>query len=259
MKVKVTVCQLRNKPEALAEDWEALVAHVQAQGSDLVLFPEMAFSPWLAWDRKVNLVRWDTAVAHHDEWQIRFHELAPALLLGSRPVNRGRQRFNEGFVWDEINSYRTAHTKVYLPDETNFWEASWYHRGGGDFSPIQSGPFKIGFMICTDLWFMQHARAYGQAGVHIIANPRATEDVTADKWLAGGRANAVIAGAYGLSSNLVTDGRPQANMGGQGWIISPDGDVLGLTSRTEPFITQTIDLAVADAAKETYPRYVNGM
>jgi len=53
---------------------------------------------------------------------------------------------------------------------------------------------------------MERARAYGKVGVHLIVNPRATERSTLDKWLTGGRAAAVIAGAFCLSSNRVTDG-----------------------------------------------------
>jgi N-carbamoylputrescine amidase len=42
-----------------------------------------------------------------------------------------------------------------------------------------------------------------------------------------------------------------------GWIIGPEsGDVLGVTSEGLPFLTLEIDLAAADLAKSTYPRYV---
>lgn len=45
-------------------------------------------------------------------------------------------------------------------------------------------------------------------------------------------------------------------LGGQGWIIGPDGEVLGMTSSEQPFVTVDIDLSLADRAKDTYPRYV---
>jgi hypothetical protein len=40
-----------------------------------------------------------------------------------------------------------------------------------------------------------------------------------------------------------------------GWIADPDGTVLATTSAVAPFQTVAIDLAVADEAKGTYPRY----
>ena len=45
-------------------------------------------------------------------------------------------------------------------------------------------------------------------------------------------------------------------MGGQGWIVGPDGEILGITSREQPFVTVEIDPQKADRAKKTYPRYV---
>ena len=56
-----------------------------------------------------------------------------------------------------------------------------------------------------------------------------------------------------ISLNLKGEG---ADLGGQGWITGPDGDVLDRTSQEKPFITREIDLEEADEAKSTYPRYV---
>ena len=47
-----------------------------------------------------------------------------------------------------------------------------------------------------------------------------------------------------------------SDQGGGSWIIDPDGEVLGLTTADEPFLTLDLDLALADLAKKTYPRYV---
>ncbi|MDX1663314.1 MAG: carbon-nitrogen hydrolase family protein, partial [Candidatus Promineifilaceae bacterium] len=160
-----------------------------------------------------------------------------------------------------------ARAKVYLPDEPGYWEASWYDRGERRFPPtpltLDDGTsVQAGFLICTELWFMQHARDYGQAGVHLLLTPRATEARTVEKWLVGGRAAAIISGAYSLSSNkrggVADAGGAASAFGGQGWAIDPDGEVLALTSAEEPFVTVEVDLARAEAAKERYPRYVEG-
>jgi N-carbamoylputrescine amidase len=77
------------------------------------------------------------------------------------------------------------------------------------------------------------------------------------KWLAGGRAAAVMSGAFCLSSNRSGIDATGFEWGGHGWIIEPEeGDVLAVTDRGQPFVTVDIDLAVADTAKRTYPRYV---
>jgi N-carbamoylputrescine amidase len=253
--MKVTVCELNDEPNAFLRDWEELLAHVKSEASDLVLLPEMAFCPWFGWTRQVDLAVWQAAIAAHDEWiEERLPELAPATVLGSRPVNKEAKRLNEGFVWTPEQGYRGAHAKYYLPDEDGYWEASWYQRGEGDFTSIQSGQLRIGFTICTELWFTERARAYGKAGVHLVAAPRATGEPTVEKWLVGGRTAAVVSGAFCASSNRVRG--EKTVFGGLGWVIGPDGDVLGVTSREQPFVTVSIDLAEAELAKQTYPRYV---
>ena len=254
--MRVTVCELDDVPYAFARDWERLVEHVKAESSQLVLLPEMPFSSWFAVTRQFDAAKWRQAVANHDAWLPRLMDLAPAVVLGSRPVNERGRRLNQAFVWDQAAGYRAAHLKYYLPNEDGFWEASWYERGDGRFNPISCGVARVGFQICTDLWFMDRSRAYGKAGVDLLANPRATARATLDKWLTGARAAAVIAGAYCLSSNRTSGDASTVTFGGQGWIVTPEGEVLGLTSREHPFMTIEIDLAEAERAKSTYPRYV---
>lgn len=256
MKLKVTVCEFQDDPNGLAQDWEQLAAHIKAEASNIVLLPEMPFHPWFARPKLFDPAVWQEAVLAHDVWLKRFDELAPAIILSSRPVNDNNHRLNEGFVWDQRSGYRAAHRKYYLPDEEGFREASWYHRGDGDFIPIDDGALRIGFLICTELWFMQRARYYGKAGVNLIVTPRATERATLDKWLAGGRTAAIVSGAFALSSNRANSGGRSQEFGGQGWVIGPDGQVMGLTSRQHPFVTIEIDLSEAERAKGTYPRYV---
>jgi N-carbamoylputrescine amidase len=257
MKIKVTVCELRNEPKDFAHDWERLTAHVKEEASQVVLLPEMPFSSWFAQSQRFDASVWQKSVFAHDDWQKRLHELAPATILSTRPVNDGHRRFNEGFVWEQGAGYRAAHRKFYLPDEDGCWEASWYHRGDGDFTPVESGSLRTGFLICTELWFMEQAWLYGKAGSHVIVTPRATERASLDKWLVGGRAAAVVAGAFSLSSNRANSEGKSQDFGGQGWIIGPDGQVLGLTSRQQPFVTREIDLSEAEQAKKTYPRYIS--
>lgn len=255
--MKVTVCELPNHPDALTVQWDRLKDHTRSAGSNIVLLPEMPFHRWLAASARVIPEHWEEAVDLHGQWLCRLPELGADAVVGTRPVIRDGMPRNEGFVWTRENDVRRAHTKYYLPDENGFWEASWYRRGDGAFEPVVCGEALLGFLICTELWFAQHARKYGRKGVHILVCPRATPMVSVDKWIAGGRAAAVVSGAYCLSSNLAGPNVPGADFGGTGWVIEPEeGAVLGTTSHREPFITMDIDLGWADQAKCTYPRYV---
>jgi N-carbamoylputrescine amidase len=248
---RLTVCQLHDDPQGFERDWTALVRHVQSEKSDLVLLPEVPFAPWIFTTRNFSEAAWNAASRAHDFWQTRLNELKPAVVLSTRPMTDEAGRWNEGFVWN--GAYQAAHRKVYLPDEDGFWEASWYRAGMPEFTPSKAGEVSVGFAICSELWFMNAARAYGQAGTHLLVTPRCTEAASVDKWLIGGQAAAFIAGAYSASSNRFSE---DGSYGGGGWVVNPDGDVLGRTTESQPFITVEIDLAEAENAKSTYPRYI---
>ena len=250
MQLKVTICQLHDDPAGLESDWVELVAHVRAEESNLVLLPEMPFSPF--------------PVTHVQPRGLggrgcRAYGLG---IQAQGPCARGRHRFapdrlrqralNEGFVWDAEKGIRGVHAKTFLPDEEGVWEASWYQRATPEFTPVPVFDAQVGFLICTELWCFEQARLYGMEGVHLLVTPRLTGGSTLDKWLVGGRAAAIAAGAFGLSSNRFDK---SGAYGGQGWVVGPDGELLGLTSASEPFVSVPLDLEAAKKAKSTYPRY----
>lgn len=255
--MRVTVCELQNTREGLEQGWQALIKHLQREHSDLLVLPEMPFFPWVARSNQIDPKVWEMAVKAHEEWMARFSELPVSAIVGTRPVIWNSKRLNEAFLWQRDSGYETVHHKYYLPDEEGFWEATWYERGDYDFMVVECGAAKIGFLICTELWFNEHARQYAREGIHLLICPRVTPQKSVEKWIAGGRTAAVISGAYCLSSNLVGSNTKEIDFGGAGWIIEPDeGDVLGVTSPKNPFITLDLDLRIADNAKNTYPRYV---
>ena len=247
--LRITACEVR--AERLAEDWPALVEHVRREGSDLVVLPEMGLSPWFARQRAFDAAAWRSAVAAHERHLAeRLADLGEVVVLGAAPVERDGRRLNEAFVAGP-DGVRGAHLKSHLPDEEDFWEASWYERGDGRFEPVEAAGASVGFLVCTEMWFGHRARAYGEGGTQVLAIPRCTPRESLDRWLAGGRTAAIVAGAYAVSSN-----HGDERFGGQGWIVDPDGDVLAVTSPEQPCVTAQIDLEAADAAKRTYPRYV---
>ena len=256
--MKVTVCELPNDWSESEESWNRIARDIREEQSDLLLLPEMPFSRWLAGTDQVDPTRWQNAAMAHNRRIEQLADLATPIVIGTRPVIEGQRRLNQGFIWTATAGIKTAHTKYYLPDEKGFWEASWYQRGNGRFDIVAVGEVKIGFLICTELWFSTHARHYASQGIHLLVCPRATPHMSVDKWIAGGKTAAVVAGAFCLSSNFSGPHVDDMAFGGNGWIIEPDGRVLGLTSHETTILTIDIDLAEADRAKTTYPRYVSG-
>ncbi len=255
--MRITVCELPHGGLTAGRGWQTFGTCLQEQSSEWVVLPEMPFSPWLAATRPGSPERWRSAVAVHDAWIRRLPELPVRVVLGSRPVIDGDRFYNEGFVWHQSSGYRAVHRKYYLPDEAGFWEASWYSRGQGDFDVVEVEGLRIGFQICTELWFGARSREYARQGVHLLVCPRATPAASTDKWIAGGIVAAVVSGAYCVSSNANGPNIEGLPFGGSGWVMEPEeGRVLALTSEEAPMVTVDIDPAWAEQAKHTYPRYV---
>jgi predicted amidohydrolase len=250
---RVTFCEMSDDRGKFSRDWKDLAKHVKSESSDIVVLPEMPFYHWFCAESKFSPTVWEEAVVEHERWLEKIPELGARTVIGSRPVNIDGRRLNQGFVWTKKGGVEGVHIKSYLPNEGGYFEASWYHRGDRRFRPFDAGGMKAGMMICSDLWSMKHARDYGKKGVHLLASPRATGKASVDKWVAGGRVAAVVAGAYSFSSNR-TGRRGLAEFGGGGWGVDPDGNVLGVTSEEKPFVTVSMDPEVAEKAKKTYPR-----
>lgn len=251
--MRVTVCQLDTTPAGLPGAIAGLHDHIRGQNPDLVLLPELCFSSWLPATRNVDPRAWRESVRAHDAEIAAWLQLGvPA--LGTRPVEESGIRRNLAYTVDHGLIDRRA--KYYLPDEPGYWEASWYAAGPKRFDVFRLGGVTIGVQICTEMWFLEWARHYARAGAEILCVPRATPYASVDRWIAGGRTAAVCSGAFCLSSNQWIPSGGPVDHGGVGWVIDPEGDLVGRTCDTNPFLTVEIDLNLAHAAKHTYPRYV---
>jgi len=255
--LKVTVCQLDNRPGSLDPALDALAAHIRHENSDFLLLPEMCFFDWLAAERQPDRVCWLEAVEAHAARILNLGRLGVSAAIGTRPIVSEQGDFrNQAYLWTSEPRVLPVHEKYYLPDEAGYWEASWYRRGELSFEPCRALDVGIGVQICTEMWFFEWARHYARCGVDLLCIPRATPHASVEKWLAGGQAAAVCAGAYCLSSNLWNPPGSRADCGGLGWIISPEGDVLARSDLDTPFATLQIDVEFARRSKSTYPRYV---
>ncbi len=252
--MKTTIAQI--DAGQLEDDWARLQAHIAAESSQLILLPEMCFATWFCVAQEFDSQTWERAVAAHESWLQRLPELGAEIVVGTAPRNLAGRRLNSAYCWTRAGGLAWVHSKTYLPRDEGYWEANWYQRAPIDFPAIGIGELRIGVMICTEIWFLQHAREYARQGVHLLLNPRCTPWYSNDKWLAGGRTAAVVAGAFCLSANQAGQ-VGQLKLGGAGWICEPDGAVLARSSAQQPLLTLDLDLRLADAAKSTYPRYVD--
>jgi N-carbamoylputrescine amidase len=248
--MRITICELPHEPAALAAAWEGLCAHVARHRPALVLLPELAFVPPL-WEREEPDQRaWEEAVALADAWMARLPELRAGHVVGTRPVVIGGRPFNQGFAWSAGRGVVPLRRKFWLPDERGWRESRWFDAGDAEFPVYRAGDVAFGLNICTELWALETYAAYAARDVRLVLSPRATSADTAAKWLAVGRVAAVRSGAFSVSSNRRDE---SGACGGVGWVIGPDGRLLGSTTAAEPFATIAVDLAASAAARSGYP------
>ncbi len=257
--MKVTICQLPNSEQAFEIAWKKLIIDLRHTQSDFVLLNEMPFAEWIA-DEKIVQKEKQLAVAKkHENWLTRIEELNTKMVAYSKPIFVGDKFHNTAFVWTKESGHVKVHSKHFFPEEAIFWEESWFDKEEPDFNVVEVGGIKIGFLLCTEIWFTEYARKYAKAGIDLLLVPRATGESSIPQWLRCGQTLALISGAYCLSSNRSGQGKNGFQWGGTGWIAQPmDGELLGKTTNRHPFFTIEIDITKTKAAKLDYPINVKG-
>ena len=108
----------------------------------------------------------------------------------------------------------------------------------------------VGFQLCSEMMFTEHAQDMGFDGAHLVVQPG-----RADMLRVGGslrKMSAIASGGYVASANRRSLRRD--HFAGGSWVLSPDAHALYETTKERPFAPAEIDLAVAERTKLEYPR-----
>jgi N-carbamoylputrescine amidase len=234
--------------------WDTIRRSVDLACPDILVTNEMPFGPWLAEHSNFDSTAAQLGVALHEQALEALSDLGAAAVLSSRPVTFDGRLANEAFVL-ESKAYRAIHHKKYFPQDSGFFEETWYSTGAGGYECTQIGQVNVGVLLCTELFFNERARAYGRDGVDLIVTPRASGPVL-PRWKVAGAMAAIVSGAWFVSSSRIGLGALGQQFGGMGFAMSPDGTLLDETSEESPLAVVTIDLDAAREQKSRYPCYV---
>ena len=248
--VKITVCEFPDEQEFKQRAWAALADYLVAAGPSIVILPEMPFCNWIFVGDAVDDGLWRKAVEQHDAMIARLPGLACRWIMSSRPVEETGRHFNVAFIWSANDGYQPIRRKWYLPEAPTAQETLWFNRGDCNFAPVRADAICIGFQLCSEMMFTEHAPDMGFDGVHLVVQPRASGQ--AARWRMALEMAAIASGGYVASCNRRSFSR--ALFAGGGWVLSPDAHALCETTKESPFATAEIDLAVAERAKLEYPR-----
>ncbi len=255
--VRITICQLSDKEKRFKKDWDKLTRHVQKKRSDLVLLPELPFGEWIAHSPKVDDDVKAEYVGKHQSWIKKIEELGAESVVYTKPVLRKGKFYNVACVWTKKDGHKKVRAKYYFPEENHFYEESWFDRDALSLPVIHIREAKLGILICSELWFLEHSRKLGKKGMDLLCIPRATGVHISKRWLDCAKTASIISGSFCISSNRSGLSNQGFEWGGMGWIIRPgDGKVLALTDGDKPYLTIDLDLGESHVAKTSYPVYL---
>ncbi|PSJ43410.1 carbon-nitrogen hydrolase family protein [Allosphingosinicella deserti] len=252
---RVAVVQWEDGLIPVGDEWTAIEDSVRLAGPDILVTNELPFGSWIAAWSWFDQELADRSVADHAAGMAALRALQVPAIVSSRPVMEDERLANEAVLIDP-SGVRGFHRKQYYPNEPGWYEANWYGTQARDFSTFAAAGLELGVLLCTEAMFNEHARAYGRAGAHLIAIPRATGSSVED-WHLAGRMAALVSGCYVVSSNRVGSGTHGGPLfGGEGFAYAPDGQLLGITTAESPLFVFELNPAMVRDARKLYPRYV---
>jgi N-carbamoylputrescine amidase len=255
-RIKVGVCESPPEMEPGSATWEGFSEKVRGFGLDIFLLNELPFGPWISSGETLDLDTWRRSCDLHDYGMRVLGELGAGVVLGSRARESEGRRVNEAFVWTSEGDCAGVHTKQYFPDEEGYYESRWFQAGERHFHVANAGLAKVGFLLCTEVMFNEHARHYGRNGAQVIAVPRAVGRESLHRWLVAMKMAAVVSGCYVITSNRNGVDSNGQEYGGCGWIVDPSGDLVAQTSWASSIATYELNLDFVTTAQSEYPCYV---
>jgi N-carbamoylputrescine amidase len=244
-------------PEALSTTdsrWSQLRTSVIAARPDILITNELPFGTWIAEGASFREPDAQSSLRAHEEGLRGLIDLNLPAVISSRPVWNGQRLTNEAFVL-QSGTVRPLHRKQYFPNEPGWYESEWYAGDDSGFEVAEVLGIKVGVLLCTEVMFNEHARAYGRQGASLIVIPRAS-GVNIDSWQIAGAMAALVSGAYVVSSNRVGRSDGGTQFGGGGFAYAPHGRLLAVTSSASPVQTFKLDPAASKSAQREYPCYV---
>jgi len=224
-------------------------------GADVAVLPELPLNDWAPAQRTARAEDAEMPDGPRQKAMASAASDVGIALLGGAivlDVDSG-DRHNTAVLYADDGSCLARYRKIHLPEEEGYWETSHYAPGREPPRVATGLPMRVGIQICSDVNRPQGTQLLATQGAEVILAPRATPPDTYDRWRMVLRANAVMSGAYVISTNRP---RPEGatSIGGPSIAIAPSGEVVVET--VEPVLVVTLDRASVERASRSYPGYL---
>jgi predicted amidohydrolase len=230
------------------------LAEVAEHGADLAVLPELPLNQWRPSTKEAKPE--DAEPMDGPRATVQQEAAAEArigLIGGIIHRDESGRRTSRALIMDATGAIRATYEKLHLPEEPGFWETSHYEPGTEAPKRIDAFGLPIGVQLCSDNNRPEGTHLLGAQGAMAMINPRATEEVTYQRWKTVFRANALTSSVYVLSVN-----RPHPEdgvlIGGPSVAFDPNGALLVETTDTVALVT--LDAKVVTDARRAYPGYL---
>ena len=236
-----------------APDLTAALHNAKAKGADLALLPECPAQPWVAATTQRCQQDAEPSGGPRESRQSNASRTAEIALLGGsiEQLEQGGRR-NTAVLWDHHGEELLRYSKMHIPDEPGFREASHYEPADSAVRCIDYKGWRIGVQICSDNQRPTGCQMLAAQGCDLILNPRATERTFLETWITVWRANAITTGCWVASVNR-PDPESGVPLGGPSVIIDPFGEVQLFE---DPLAVVTLDQSRVVEARQAYPGYL---
>jgi predicted amidohydrolase len=230
-----------------------------AQGVDLLVTPELSLTGYDVRDRVHSL-----GISLHDDAAFPALADGPDVVLGLIEAGAGSVPYNAA-VHLRGGRVLHRHRKVYLPTYGMFDEGRWFGRGDRARAYDAGGGWRLGLLVCEDLWHPALAWLLTMSGANLLVVQSAAAGRGAlEGGPEGGRfaswaawehlacAAAVAYGVYVVLANRAGVEGPCVFAGGS-MIVGPDGRVIARAADAEEDrVTADLTLDAVAAARRPY-------
>jgi NAD+ synthase (glutamine-hydrolysing) len=227
------------EPARNAEATVELARQADAEGVDLVVFPELGLSSYAIDDLLLQEALLDAAEDAVANVRDASRELSPVLLVGV-PLRRGGRLYNTAVAISRGEILGVV-PKTFLPNYREYYEKRWFASGAGSagqeitvagktvgfgtdliFAATDLADFTIGVEICEDFWSATPPSSYAAlAGATVLANLSAsniTVGKAADRALLSAAQSTRAMAAYIYSAAGPGESSTDLSWDGQGMV-----------------------------------------
>lgn len=227
------------EPARNAEATVELARQADAEGVDLVVFPELGLSSYAIDDLLLQEALLDAVEDAVANVRDASRELSPVLLVGA-PLRRGGRLYNTAVAISRGEILGVV-PKTFLPNYREYYEKRWFASGAGTagqeitvagktvgfgidliFAATDLADFTIGVEICEDFWSATPPSSYAAlAGATVLANLSAsniTVGKAADRALLSAAQSTRAVAAYIYSAAGPGESSTDLSWDGQGMV-----------------------------------------